>query len=89
MTLTLFTGIEQTLVSNFGSLIIVALGIIAMFTIAFLMLGVDFRLVMLIDTILIIGFSRTGWIPAYVEGVMWIGIVGLGLYMLWSYIGQR
>jgi hypothetical protein len=89
MSLNLFNGIEQYLVQSFGSIYILALGLVLFFTVAFLIAGVDFRLIILLNTILVIGFSRMGWIPAWIEGAFWILIVGLGLYMLWIKIFER
>ena len=89
MTLDFFSGFQETIVNSFGSIYILALGIILFFTIAFLILNIDFRLVLLLDTILIIGMTRMEWLPAWVEGVFWIGVVGLGIYIAWGYIGER
>ena len=89
MSLNLFAGMEQSLVQSFGSLYLLALGIIIVFTIGFLMTGIDFRVVLLMDSILVIGFARMAWIPSYIEGIFWILVVGLGVYLLWTNLFNR
>ena len=88
MTLSIFTGFEDILIQQFGNLVIVALGIIVLLSIGFLIIQLDFRILTLVDTILIIGFSRMGWIPSYVEGIAWVLIVGVGIYISWGFLDR-
>jgi hypothetical protein len=93
MTLTLFNQTEGILHSVLGTgdngLILLALAILLFFTVAFMIAGIDFRIVLLLDTILIIGFSRMAWIPKYIEGIFWILVVGIGLYIAWINLSER
>lgn len=78
--------LENALVTQFGSLTIVALIVIAFFIIAFLIARIDFRFVILLISLLVLGLSRAGWIPSWVEGAFWIIGIGLGLYIAWTYL---
>ena len=85
----IFQTVEDALFGSAGSLYLVAILIMAFFFILFLMFNIDFRLALMIESPLLLAFSEIGWFPAWVAGVFWILIVGIGLFIAWNFIKER
>jgi len=85
-----FQTLQDTLVSVFGNLAIVAILLMGLFFIGFMFIGLQFRYSLLITAPLVLVFSQNGWFPQWVGGLFWILIVGIGGYIAWTYIkGER
>ena len=89
MSVGLFTLIEDQLFSNTGSMWLVAIGILAFFFIAFLIIGLDFKYAIIFTSPLVLGFVQMGWFPAWIQVVFWLIIVGIGGFLAYTYLSDR
>jgi hypothetical protein len=81
--------IQNVLVGTTGDLYLYAIGVIAFFLIAFLMLGMDFRFALALCSPLVMGFSYIGWIPKWIALILWIVVVGFGIFIVVNYWRER
>lgn len=89
MVLQLFSNIEAVIAQSWGATWFLALFICLFFFIGFLIAGLDFRIVMLIESILVVAFAYDGWFPFWVAGMFWILIVGLGIFFVWRKLQEQ
>lgn len=87
-------GMEQIMSSWFGftgSYVLIALGVIAFFILAFLIIGLDFRFALLFSMPLFVAFGEEGWLgaTAWVKVLVWFIAVGLSIFLIWSMFSDR
>jgi len=80
----LFTLVENSLSQTFGSMVIVGLAIIFLFFIVLVIAGVDFRFSLIIIAPLLLAMASSGWFPAYIGGLVWVVVIGFGLFIAWN-----
>lgn len=75
---------EQVIISLVGSLLLGAIIFIAVMLFLALWRNLDFRFAFMLFTPGIMRIAQAGWFPTWVEPMLWIFTVGIGLYMIWS-----
>jgi hypothetical protein len=92
MSFAIFTLLDNTLKSITGSMAIVAICILAFFIIAFMFLGLDFKWALMLSSPALMGMAAQGWFGIngnWIVPFLWILIVGIGIYMLWTWLSDR
>lgn len=89
MTAGMFGGLEDALFGFSGSMWLVAIIILIVFIVAFLIVGVDFRYALIFSSPLVLGFTEIGWFPIWIQTVFWLLIIGIGAYLLYTYMSDR
>ena len=84
-----FQTIQDSLFGTAGNSYLVALGILAFFVIAFLIIGLDFRYALLIPAPLVLAFVSLGWFPQWVGVMFWFLVITLGGFIMWNLIKDR
>ncbi len=84
-----FITVQDALYGWTGDLTLVALGILAFFIIALILLGLDFRFAILAVSVLIIPMYESGWIPAWIYAFSWIIVISFGGFILWNMLRER
>jgi hypothetical protein len=82
----LLAPIESALYGIFGDYIFLALIIIILFVVLLVWRGLDFRYCLMLLAPCIARIAQSGWLPAWVEGMLWFFVVGFGLYLGWKAI---
>jgi len=92
MTYDIFTQLENSLFGFSGSMAIVALCIFAFFVIAFMFLGLDFKWGLMFSAPALFGMAQMNWfgnLGTWISTSVWILVVGLGIFLLWTWLSDR
>lgn len=89
MVLSIFGYGEQFLVQTVGSMWLAGIIIVILFMVLCIWRGLDFRYALILFAPAIIRMCQAGWFLSWIEGLLWIIVVGFGFYMVWSYIANR
>ena len=85
----IFQNIENALFGGVGNMYLVALGIMVFFLIVMMVVGLDFRFALLIDTPLTLVFADVGWFPKWVGGIFWVVVIGISIFIFWNFVKER
>ena len=75
---------EQSLFSVFGNLELMAFILIAIALFIMIWRGVDFRYALMLIAPSVARIAEGGWIPSWINLVLWFVVVGFGLYLGWK-----
>lgn len=80
---------EQIMISVVGDLTLATIIFLAAMIILVLWRNLDFRFSLMLFAPGVVRMAQAGWIPSWVEPIMWIFAVGIGLYLIWTPIANR
>ena len=89
MAIEFFTTIQQALFGSTGDYLYVAMGILVLFVVLFLFVGIDFKYAVMFTAPLGIAFSNGGWFNSWVGVVYWLLVVSMGIFTVWQLISER
>jgi hypothetical protein len=79
----IFDSIFSQMAEWTGSYALVCLGFMAFIVGILVVFGLDFDFSLLMSTPLPYAFYKSGYIEAWVSGVMIVFVVGISIYMIW------
>lgn len=78
--------LESSLFGLTGDITLLAIILFVVFLFLLVWRGVDFRYALMMLAPCLAKLSSGGWLPVWVEPVLWFFVVGFGLYLAWKAI---
>ena len=89
MSLAIIDTLQSSLFGFTNDYALVGLGILLVFFIGFIILGIPFKYSLMFISPMILGFVEMNWFPIYVKFIFWMLVAGFGIFWLISKIMDR
>jgi hypothetical protein len=77
-----FIFISDSLAAFLGGYWIMALLILAIFIIAFMFLGLDFRISFMANAVLVLAMVNAGWLPIWISLITYVLVIAFGIVLV-------